>query len=148
NNASNLSFALIKIQNSVATGSAGVKLFDTSGTIAFTDVLVTGTSRTNAHNVQVTTSNASTKAINSLTVTNGAFNNSAGNDGFLVDLHGSASIATATFTGATFSGNLAKGLQMQQNDNAVMGNSVGVAPAGAVTVTGSTFSGNNVAASF
>jgi hypothetical protein len=147
-NTSNLSFAQMKIQNSVATSSAGVKLLDTSGTITFTNVLVTGTSGTNASNVQITTTPASTKSISTLTVTNGAFNNSASNDGFLVDLHGSASIATASFTGATFSGNFAKGLQMQQNDNAVMGNGTGVAPAGTITVTGSTFSGNNVAASF
>jgi VCBS repeat-containing protein len=148
NNANNLSFSLMKIQNSVATGSAGVKLLDTSGSITFTDVLVTGTSGTNASNVQITTSPASTKAITTLTVTNGAFNNSAGNDGFLVDLHGSASLATASITGATFAGNLAKGLQFQQNDNSVMGNGVGTVPTGTVTVSGSTFTGNNVAASF
>src|SRR5262249_51640272 len=124
-----------------------VKLLDTSGSITFTDVLVTGTSGTSASDVQITTSAASTKAITTLTVTNGAFNNSQ-DDGFLVDLHGSASLATASITGATFSGNFAKGLQVPQNDNSVMGNGVGTVPTGTVTVSGNTFTTNNVAASF
>lgn len=148
NKASNLSFSLMKVQNSVAALTAGIYLVDTTGTVAFSDVLATGTSGASAFNAIVHTSASSTAAITMLTVTNGAYNNSASNGGFLVDLHNTASIATASFTGVTFSNNYSKGLQIQQNDNAVIGNSVGTVPSGTLTVSGCTFTNNDVAASF
>jgi hypothetical protein len=131
--------------NGTAAADEGINLRDTTGSITFTSVTATGNHNSN---VQITTSAASTAAITSLTVIGGTFSNSATNVGLLVDLHGSASLATATIDGATFSGDFSKGIQFQQNDNAVMGNSVGTAPNGAITVTNSTFTNNNVAASF
>src|SRR5262249_53052581 len=128
-----------------AASDNGIKLTDTTGAVVFTGDTITGNHNSN---VQLTTSPSSTAAMSTLTVSGGTYSNAANDDGFLVDLHGSASLATASISNATFSGNFAKGLQFQQNDNAVVGNGVGTAPTGTVTVTGSTFTNNNVAASF
>src|SRR5262249_28329248 len=116
-----------------------------TGAITFTNVTATGNG---GNNVQITTTSSSTAAITTLTVTGGSFNNSFSDDGFLVELRGSASLATAMISGATFSCNFSRGIEFIQFDKAVMGDGVGTAPTGAVTVTGSTFTNNNVGAIF
>lgn len=81
-------------------------------------------------------------------MTNGTYSNSTQNAGFLVDLHGTASLATASVSGATFSGNFSKGIQFQHNDNATMGNGVGAPATGTITVNNNTITNNDVGASF
>ena len=139
---------------------ASVDLTDTTGAVSFVNDTVTGTTSANGCGVELHTTPASTAAITTLTVTGGSYSNNTQNDGFLVDLGGgptnSASIGAAFFSGVTFSGNFAKGLQLQQNNNAVFGDSTTAAlpawgggiPNGSVTVTGCTFTNNDVAASF
>src|SRR5262249_30521072 len=134
---------------------ASVDLTDTTGAVSFVNDTVTGTTSANGCGVELHTTSGSTAAITTLTVTGGSYSNNTQNDGFLVDLDpgptGSPSIGAAFFSGVTFSGNFAKGLQLQQNNNAVMGDSTtaplgswgGGIPNGSVTVTSCSFSGNN-----
>src|SRR5262249_42928435 len=78
------------------------------------------------------------------------------NGGFLVDLRNTATLGAAWFNGVTFSGNFSKGLQLQTNNNSVMGDSTQAPlpawspapPNGSVTVIANTLTHNNVAASF
>jgi hypothetical protein len=138
------------------TGTAAVFITDAAGAVSFVNDNVTGTTGVNGFNVQLNSSNASSAAITTLTVTGGSYSNSAGNGGFLVNQKANAKLGAAFFSGVTFSGNFSKGLQLQQNDNSIMGDSVtaplgvwgGGIPNGSVTVTGCTFANNNVAASF
>jgi hypothetical protein len=127
------------------TNKDGIKLIDTTNAVTFTNDTVTGNFNSN---VQLTTGGASAAAMTTLTVTNGTYSNSTQNAGFLVDLHGTASLATALVSGATFSGNFSKGIQFQHNDNAIMGNGVGAPATGTITVNNCTFTNNDVAASF
>ncbi len=127
------------------TNKDGIKLIDTTNAVTFTNDTVTGNFNSN---VQLTTGGASSAAMTTLTVTNGTYSNSTQNAGFLVDLHGTASLATALVSGATFSGNFSKGIQFQHNDNATMGNGVGAPATGTITVNNCTFTNNDVAASF
>jgi hypothetical protein len=127
------------------TNKDGIKLIDTTNAVTFTNDTVTGNFNSN---VQLTTSGSSTAAMTTLTVTNGTYSNSTQNAGFLVDLHGTASLATALVSGATFSGNFSKGIQFQHNDNATMGSGVGAPASGTITVNNCTFTNNDVAASF
>jgi hypothetical protein len=129
----------------VGTNKNGIKLIDTTNAVTFTNDTVTGNFNSN---VQLTTGGASAAAMTTLTVTNGTYSNSTQNAGFLVDLHGTASLATALVSGATFSGNFSKGIQFQHNDNATMGNGVGAPATGTITVNNCTFTNNDVAASF
>ncbi|HXA16537.1 MAG TPA: putative Ig domain-containing protein [Thermoanaerobaculia bacterium] len=141
-------FALLGCQvlnNGTTLVDNGVHLVDVSGAATFTNDTVTGSF---LNNVWLDASVSSTAVMTSLTVTNGTYSSSANDDGFLVSLKNAASINTATFTGATFSNNFAKGLQLQQNDNSVLGNGVGAPTTGTITVTGCTFTNNNVGASF
>jgi hypothetical protein len=134
--------------------SAAVILTDTTNTVAFISDTVTGTTGANGFNAELHSSAASTAAITTLTVTGGSYSNSAGNGGFLIDTKNTAKIGAAFFSGVTFSNNFSKGLQVQQNDAAIVGDSTTAAlgswsptpPNGSITVTGCTFTGNNVAA--
>jgi|GEM_PF-646922 len=123
----------------------GVHLTDTTGAVSFSSDTVTGSF---LNNVWLDASNTSTAVMTSLTVSNGTYSNSVNDDGFLVSLKNASAVNTATFTGVTFSNNFAKGLQLQQNDNAILGNGVGAPSTGTVTVTGCTITNNNVGASF
>jgi len=141
-------FALTGCQlltNGTTLADNGVHMTDLTGAAAFTNDTVTGSF---LNNVWLDASTTSTAVITSLTVTNGTYSSSANDDGFLVSLRNAAAINTATFTGVTFSGNFAKGLQLQQNDNAILGNGAGAPSTGTVTVTGCTITNNNVGASF
>src|SRR5262249_8630041 len=124
-----------------------VHLVDLTGVITFTNDTVTGSANSN---VEITTNPSASASveITTLTVTGGSFSNATGDDGFLIDLQGSSKLDSALFSGVTFSGNFAKGLQIQQNNNSVAGNGVGTSPAGTITVSNSTFTNNNVGASF
>src|SRR5439155_535915 len=116
----------------VANQDPGIKLTDTTGAVTFTSDTVAGSGD---FNVSLATTPGSTAAITALTVTGGSYNNSVQNGGFLVSLKNSSSLATALFTGVTFSNNFSKGLQLQQNDNAVLGNGVGAPATGSITVS-------------
>jgi hypothetical protein len=151
NKASNVSFALMKIQNSVANNSAGVHLIDTSGTVTFSNDLVTGTSGTSGENVSVDTSINSTAVVTTLNVTNGAYNNAA-STGFLIQLKHASAINTASFTGVTFSGNGSWGLNPVANADAgftsTLGNGIGAPATGTLTISGCTFTNNTLGVSF
>ena len=177
----NLSLSFMNIQNSSAgaingtgvngfsltscsiTGNAGgvndgqtaaVILTDTTNAVSFVSDTVTGTTGANAFNAELHASAASTAAITTLTVTGGSYSNSAGNGGFLIDAKSTSKVGAAFFSGVTFNNNFSKGLQMTQNDNSILGDSVtaplgawgGGIPNGSITITGCTFVGNNVAA--
>jgi hypothetical protein len=133
------------LNNGTTFADNGIHLFDVSGVATFTNDTVTGSFN---NNVWLDATGGSTAVMTSLAVTNGSYSGSANDDGFLVSLKHSAAINTATFTGATFSGNLAKGLQLQQNDNAILGNGVGAPATGTITVSGCTFTNNDAGASF
>jgi hypothetical protein len=141
-------FALIGCQvltNGTTLADNGVHLTDVTGAATFTSDTVSGSF---LNNVWLDATTTSTAVMTSLTVTNGSYSSSTNDDGFLVSLKNAAAINTATFTGVTFSGNFAKGLQLQQNDNSVLGNGAGAPATGTVTVTGCTITNNNVGASF
>jgi len=140
-----LASSLVRNNSTAGNNRCGIKLTDTLNAVSFSDDAVTGNFNSN---VQITTSPSSTAAMTTLTVANGTYSSSTQNAGFLVDLHGSAALNTASVTGATFSSNFSKGIQFQQNDNATMGNSVGAPATGTITVSGCTFSGNDGHASF
>jgi len=140
-----LASSLVRNNSTAGNNRCGIKLTDTLNAVSFSDDAVTGNFNSN---VQITTSPSSTAAMTTLTVANGTYSSSTQNAGFLVDLHGSAALNTASVTGATFSSNFSKGIQFQQNDNAIMGNSVGAPATGTITVSGCTFSGNDGHASF
>ncbi len=141
-------FALLGCQvlnNGTTTVDNGVHLFDTSGAVTFTGDTVSGSFE---NNVWLDATTTSTAVITTLTLTNGTYSNSVNDDGFLVSLKNTASVKTATITGATFSGNFAKGLQLQQNDGAILGDGVGAPATGTITVSGCTFTNNDIGASF
>jgi hypothetical protein len=133
--------------------TAAVILTDTTNAVSFVSDTVTGTTGVNAFNAELHASAASTAAITTLTVTGGSYSNSAQNGGFLIDAKNTSKVGAAFFSGVTFNNNFSKGLQMAQNDNSLLGDSVtaplagwGGPPNGSITVTGCTFVGNNVAA--
>jgi hypothetical protein len=123
----------------------GIKLTDTVNAVTFTSDTVTGNFNSN---VQLTTGGSSTAVMTTLTVTGGTYSTSTQNVGFLVDLHGSAALNTASVSGATFSGNFSKGIQFQHNDNCTMGNGIGAPATGTITVNNNTITNNDVGASF
>src|SRR5262249_3746079 len=116
----------------------GVTLTDTSGAVSFTNVTATGNRQSNVH---LTTSNNSTARITTLAVVGGTYSNSPTDDGFLVDLHSTAAlgsapaIGAALFSGVTFPGNFAKGLQIQQNNNVAIVHGTPAPPAAAAAAT-------------
>jgi hypothetical protein len=134
------------LNNGTSTSTdAGVKLVDTSGVVTFATTTVSGSK---AENVSITTTPASTAAMTSLTVTNGAYSSSLGGSGFLLALNNTASLATGTFSNVAFAGNASFALDFVTNDNSTIGNGVGALPSGAVTVSGCTFTNNVLGASF
>ncbi|QQR73648.1 MAG: tandem-95 repeat protein [Holophagales bacterium] len=86
--------------NGNAAGEAGIDLAGLFGSSTWSNVTVTGSAE---DNVVIRNSSGT---LNGLTVTGGNFssNSSIGNDGFLVDASGSASM-TVSVTGSTFSAN-------------------------------------------
>jgi hypothetical protein len=144
NNVSLLGCQVLTNGTSASTDN-GVKLVDTTGAVTFTNTTVSGSK---ADNVFLNTSSGSTAAMTALTVTNGAYSSSVGGSGFIVTSNHTASLATGTFTNITFASNASFGLNLNTNDNATIGNSVGALPSGAVTVSGCTFTNNTLGASF
>src|ERR1017187_9321831 len=53
-----------------------------------------------------------------------------------------STLKTATFTNVIFSSNASTGLQVQSNDNSIVGDGVGVPLTGTVTISGCTFTNN------
>ncbi len=132
------------LSNATTVPYYGIRFIDATGVVTFTNNTVTGSFN---FNVGFECSNSSSAVITSLTVTNGTYSNSTQNGGFLVALKSTAAVNTATFSGVTFNNNFSKGLQLQQNDNCILGNGVGAPATGTITITGCSFSGNNVALS-
>jgi hypothetical protein len=123
----------------VANADHGIKLLDVSGTATFNSDTVTGNHVTNLFFGGTVNS---TTVTNSLTVTNGTYGNSPTNSGIQVGMTHTSTLKTATFTNVTFSGNASSGLQVQSNDNSIVGDGVGVPATGTVTVSGCTFTNN------
>ena len=127
----------------VDTVDCGIRLVDTSGAITFASDTVSGS---HADNVQIDSSNTSSAATSTLTVTNGSYSSSLNGMGFLVQLKDHASIGAGEITGATFASNASMGMNIVTNDNTTIGDSSttapGSGPAGSVTVTNSTFTNN------
>ncbi len=117
----------------------GIHLLDVSGTATFTNDTVTGSHVTNLF---VGGTVSSTAVTTSLTVTGGSYNNSATNSGIQVGMTHTSTLKTATFTNVTFSGNASSGLQVQSNDNSIVGDGVGAPGTGTVTISGCTFTNN------
>ncbi|MCZ7651395.1 MAG: tandem-95 repeat protein [Thermoanaerobaculia bacterium] len=88
------------LSNGNAAGEAGIELANLSGSSSWSNVTVTGSAE---DNVVIRNSSGT---LNGLTVTGSTFSNnsSIGNDGFLVEASGTASI-TVSVTGSTFTAN-------------------------------------------
>ena len=71
--------------------------------------------------------------ITTLTVSGGEYSGSSDHS-FLVSPRKNASIATALFSGVTFSNNFANGLQIQANDNPTLGYGSGTRRTGTAAV--------------
>ena len=122
-----------------ANADHGIKLLDVSGTATFTSDTVTGNHVTNLFFGGTV---SSTTVTNSLTVTGGTYGSSVTNSGIQVGMTHTSVLKTATFTGVTFSSNASTGLQVQSNDNSIVGDGVGAPGTGTVTVTLCTFTNN------
>ncbi len=124
------------LNNGNSTTDEGIEHLNLSGNVGISNTTITGS----AHNNLYIRNTAGTLSV--LTIINSSFSsNSAttGNHGILVDLLGTAQLASSSITGSTFASNKSIGIQVTGADNAVIT---------LMTISGCTFTGNQIAIDF
>lgn len=117
--------------NGDSTSDEGIELLNPAGAMTLTNVTATG----NAHNNAFIDDTDNVGGNSSLTVTGGTFSNHAvangnANHGMLIQIRGTATLATSTISGTTFENNRSIGLQVSTGDTATISD---------LTVSGNTF---------